>query len=101
MASGERRRAGKQRYREVWGIPNLSSYRLTGRFKDCLLNKRLNRRANRTVPRDLAQRTERTNFLGRVQVRSTPMFNLADSCSFIVVVKSFGRKEVDLTSEQQ
>src|SRR5208337_5399061 len=98
--SGERRGAGKKRRREVGGILRLSSCRLISRFPVRLLDKRLDRGANRTATNDLAKGAERAEFLGGVQVRSTMVLNLADPGNFAMVVKDFGRKEVDFTREQ-
>jgi hypothetical protein len=57
-------------------------------------------RANRTVSNDLAERAERAEILGGVQVGPIRVLNLADPCDFRVVVKDFGSKEVDFTGEQ-
>ena len=65
-----------------------------------LLNKRLDRGANRAVTNDLAKGAERTEFLGGVKVGSTMVLNLADPGNFVMVVKNFGREEVDFTREQ-
>jgi hypothetical protein len=98
--SGERRGAGKQRWREVGGISRLSSYRLISGFLFRLLNMRLDCGANRAAADDLAKGTERTEFRGGVQVGSTMVLNLADPGNFTMVVKDLGRKEVDFTREQ-
>ena len=86
--------------REVGGISRLSSYRLKSGFLVRLLNERLDRGANRAVTNDLAKGAERAEFLGGVQVGSTMVLNLADPGNFVMVVKDFGRKEVDFTREQ-
>ena len=98
--SGERRRAGKERWREVGGISCLSSYRLISGFLFRLLNMRLNCGAHRAAAHDLAKGAERTELLGGVQVGSTLVLNLADPGNLGVVVKNFSSKEVDFSGEQ-
>jgi hypothetical protein len=98
--SGERRGARKKRNRKVGRIADGLSYRLIIGLLDCLLNKRLNRRAYRTATYDLAKRAERSEFLGGVQVGSTTVLNLAHPGNFVMVVKDLGGEEVDFAREQ-
>src|SRR5208282_2644373 len=98
--SGERRGAGKKRWREVGRISRLSSYKLKSGFPVLLLNDRLDGGANRAVTNDLAKGAERAEFRGGVQVYSTLVLNLADPGNFAMVVKDFGSKEVNFTCKQ-
>jgi len=86
--------------RKVGGISRLLSYKLISAFLVRLLNRRLDGGANRTGANDLAKGAERAEFLRGVQVGSTLVLNLAYPCHFAVVMKDFGRKEVDFTREQ-
>ena len=90
--SGERRGAGKKRRREVGGILRLSSCRLISRFPVRLLDKRLDRGANRTATNNLAEGAEWSEILSGVQVGSTMVLNLADPGHLGMVVKDFGTK---------
>ncbi len=89
-----------EQWREVGGIICLSSYRLISGFPFRLLNRRLDGGTNRTATNDLAKGAEWSEFLAGVQVSSTMVLNLADSCGFGMVVKDFGGDEVDFTREQ-
>jgi len=100
MLSGERRGAGKKRWREVGGVSRRSSYGLISGFPVRLLNNRLHRGANRAAANDLAKGAKGSEFLGGVQVGSTLVLKLADPGNFVMVVKNFGRKEVDFTRQQ-
>ncbi|MGA2986149.1 MAG: hypothetical protein ABSG32_20280 [Terriglobia bacterium] len=64
------------------------------------MNKRLNCRADRVATNDLAKGAEGSEFLGGVQVSSTMVLSLADPGNLVMVMKDFGRKEVDFTCEQ-
>jgi hypothetical protein len=62
---------------------------------------RLDRGSNRIAPNDLAQGAERSEFLGGLQGRSTLVLKRADTGnSAAMVVKDFGRIDVDFTGEQ-
>jgi hypothetical protein len=98
--SGERRGAGKKRWREVGGVSRQSSYRLISVFPVWLLNERLHGGASRAATNNLAEGTERAEFLGGVPACSTTMLKLADPCNFAMVVKDLGTKEVDFTRQQ-
>ncbi len=81
-------------------MAGLANHRLVIRFLDRLLNNGLNRRANRAVTNDLAKGAERSELLAGVQVGPAMVLNLANPGNFVMVVKDFGRKEVDFTREQ-
>jgi hypothetical protein len=98
--SGERRSARKQRLREVGGVSRLPSHKLKSRFPVLLLNERLDSRTNRTTTNNLAKGAKRIEILGGVPVGSTEVLNLANPGNFQMVVKNFGRKEVNFTCEQ-
>ena len=65
-----------------------------------LLNRRLDRRANRAVTNNLAEGADRAEFRSGVQVRSTMVADLADPGVFVMVVKDFSSVEMNLTREQ-
>lgn len=90
-----------KRWRWVGGISRLSSYRQKSGFPLRLLNHRLNRRANRTVPNDLAEGAERAGFLGGVQGCSARALKLAEvGNAAAMVVEDFGTIEMDFAREQ-
>jgi len=78
----------------------MSRYGPISGFPVRLLNNRLDRGANRAGTNNLAEGAERAEFRGGVQVGSTLVLNLAGPGNFAMVVKDFGRKEVDFTREQ-
>jgi len=64
------------------------------------LNNRLDRGTDGTAPHDLAQRAERGEFLGGLQGCCTLALKLADAGnSAVMVVKDFGRVDVDFAGE--
>jgi hypothetical protein len=65
-----------------------------------LLKKYWESGASRTTPGDLAQRANRTEFLGGVQIGSPVVLNLAQPYNFVMMMKDFSGKEMKDTGEQ-
>lgn len=79
----------------------MTSDRLKSVFPVRPLNYRLDRGTNRTAPNDLAQGAERSEFLGGLHGRCTLVLKQADTGNpAAMVVKDFGRIDVDFTGEQ-
>jgi len=76
------------------------SYELKRGFPIYLLNDQAGRGTDRAVANDLAEWAEGGKLLASVQVTSALVLNLAEPCSFAMLVKDFGRKKVDFTCEQ-
>ena len=78
----------------------LLSYELKRGFPIYLLNDQAGRGTDRAVANDLAEWAEGGELRASVQVTSALVLNLAEPCSFAMLVKDFGRKKVDFTCEQ-
>ena len=89
-----------QREREAGRTVGLASERLKGGFPFWLGKCGLHRGANRTTANNLAERADRADFRGGVQVAATMMRALADLGVFVMVVKQFSRGEMQLAGEQ-
>ena len=78
----------------------MAGYGLISGFLIRLLNNRLDRGANRAITNDLAEGAIRPEPLGGMQERATVIIQLAELGNIGVVVKNFGREEVEFTGKQ-
>ncbi len=64
------------------------------------MNRRLHRRTDRAVARNLAEGADGAEFRSGVQIRATMVPDLADPGILVVVVDDFNGIEMNLTGEQ-